>query len=74
MKSKFAQAFNPLELFKTSFAEVTKEKETKRKQLYSNAQQSKMPDKQYLNTKRTSVFHKAFESKDNVENFEAPIF
>ena len=76
LKSKFAPApaFNPLELFKTSFTEVIKEKEEKRKQLYTNAQQSRMPDREYLNTKRSSVFHKAFESKDNVKNFEAPIF
>ena len=33
-----------------------------------------MPDKAYLNIKRTSVFHKAFESKDHMENWKAPIY
>ena len=50
------------------------QKDSKKKQLYSNASLSRVPDKQYLNTKRTSVFHKAFESKDKVEKFVPPIF
>ena len=50
------------------------QKDSKKKQLYSNASASRVPDKQYLNTKRTSVFHKAFESKEKAEKFVPPIF
>ena len=33
-----------------------------------------MPDKAYLDRKRQSVFHKAFESKDTVKNFKPPVY
>ena len=68
-------SFSAVELFKTSFAEVTQpQKDSKKKQLYSNAAASRMPDRQYLNTKRSSVFHKAFDSNAKVEKFVPPIF
>ena len=33
-----------------------------------------MPDKSYLNAKRGSVFHKAFDSKETIENFKSPVY
>ena len=33
-----------------------------------------MPDLAYLKTKRTSVFHRAFDSKDNIESFKPPVY
>ena len=33
-----------------------------------------MPDMAYLKTKRTSVFHRAFDSKDNIESFKPPVY
>ena len=32
-----------------------------------------MPDQAYLNKKRNSVFHRAFATKAEVENYKAPV-
>ncbi len=66
-------SFKPLEQFKLSLAEVSRSSKES-KWLYHNAPPNSVPDKDYLKAKRTSVFHRAFESKDNVENFKAPIY
>ena len=47
----------------------------KQKRLFSNAPtDNKMPDRVYLDRKRGSVFHKAFDSKETVANFKAPVY
>ena len=64
--------FKPVEQFRTSLSEVARSN-MHNLRLYQNAVPSAMPDMAYLKTKRTSVFHRAFESKD-IENFKPPIY
>lgn len=55
-----------------SLAEVSRQKFSSR--IFNQADPAKAPDPSYLNRKRSSVFHKAFESREQVmKDFVPPV-
>ena len=61
--------FKPMDMFLKSLTEVSKFKG--QSNIFNTASASTQPDKAYLQRKRTSVFHKAFDKKE-LEDFKAP--
>jgi hypothetical protein len=67
------QDWKPVEQFRLSLAEVGKGKVNSR--IFNQAAPGATPNAEYLNRKRGSVFHKAFESGAQVaKDFVAPTY
>ncbi len=64
--------FKAVDQFRISLAEVTKTNPKSR--IFNQAAPGATPNADYLNKKRSSVFHKAFDSGAAIKEFVPPVY
>ena len=66
------RVFKPVDQFRRSLNEVVRSKANSR--IFNQAAPGFAPDAEYLKNKRSSVFHRAFQSDQQIKDFVAPVY